>query len=288
MRQFAVMLPVVLAITAGTAITSAQAPVTPRVLSSEQLGRLRGAVQASKARSVADAEARRLEAERQREEQARQHAEMMRQFEESAARQAEEDAQADAEFEEERARKAAAWNAMAASNKRALDDSLRRLDNTVARVQMQHADAVARQREQAQVPGRAQGQLLDAAERRRQVGLINQATQRQTDEASRLSAQRFEAEMRRNDEQIRQQAAAERARLRQAAVEASRRPASGNQTAGLIIEAKPSSSQKAMATVPAAQVTRPGPSPTRPVDLGSTKSPCRLIGKKYYCPASAQ
>ncbi len=69
-------------------------------------------------------------------------------------------------------------------------------------VQAQQADAAARQR--------AQAEAADRAERQRQVALINQANQRQDEEAARLAAQRQQYEQQRA-----QADAAERERAQQ-------------------------------------------------------------------------
>jgi hypothetical protein len=175
------------------------APVkAPRKLSQADLARIQQSVQKSRARSIEQAR----QAELQRQDVARQ-AQLQAQLwaAQEAQRQAEE-AEADAEFEAERARKAAAWQQQTQANEQALADSMQRLRDTTARAQAQQADALARQRAQADAQA--------AAERQRQAELIRQANQRQEAEAARLAAQRQQYEQQRADAQ-----AAERARQQQ-------------------------------------------------------------------------
>lgn len=191
----------------------------PRQLSEDDLAKIRKSVQSSKARSIQAA----AEAERQQQEQARQFEEQQRLAAEAWARQEEDNAQFEAEFEEDRRAKAAAWKAQADRNARALADSLRNLDNTVARVQAQQAEAVRRQQETEREK--------ESAGRRRQVELIDAAAQRQNAEGDRFAAQRGASEQQRagakaseaaaveprSADRLTEQAAAERARLRQQA-----------------------------------------------------------------------
>jgi hypothetical protein len=170
----------------------------PRKLSEADLARLRQSVQRSRAQSIEQAR----QAQVQQQEAARQ-AQLQAQLwaAQEAQRQAEEAAY-DAEFEADRARKAAAWQQSAQANERALADATQRLNDSTARIQAQQADALARQRAQAEANA--------AAERQRQVELIRQANRRQEEEAARLAAQRRQYEQQRADAQ-----AAERAQSRE-------------------------------------------------------------------------
>lgn len=168
---------------------------TPRKLSEADMARIRQSVQQSRVRSIEQAR----QAELQRQEAARQAQLQAQAWAAAEARRQAEDAAWEAEFEAERARKAAAWQQNAQANEQALADSMQRLNDTTARVQAQQAEALARQR--------AQADALAAADRQRQVELIRQANQRQEEEAARLAAQRQQYEQQRADAE-----AAERAR----------------------------------------------------------------------------
>jgi hypothetical protein len=170
----------------------------PRQLSVADLDRIHQSVQKSRARSIEQAR----QAQLQQQESARQLALQMQAMEAAEAQRLAEEAEADAEFEAERAQKAAAWQQMTQANEQALANSMQRLRNTTAQVQAQQAEAQARQR--------AQADALAQSERRRQVELIRQANQRQEEEAARLAAQRQQYEQQRADAQ-----AAESARQQQ-------------------------------------------------------------------------
>ena len=234
-----------IALMAGVALTMASTPALaqsagdgptprgPREVSPDAAAKLRASVKTSKARSLEQAR----QAELQRQEQARQWEETQRRNTAAEAARLEYEALADAEFEEERARKAAAWNANAKAQERALANSIDRLNNTVSRVEEQQAEATLRNREAAQEK--------EAADRRRQVELIDQATRRQYAEGDRLAAERGQSEQQRaqakaaeaaatelrSADRLREQAAAERARLRQAANSTSAIPALGSGSA---------------------------------------------------------
>ena len=170
----------------------------PRKLSEADLARITQSVQTSRARSLEQARRNEL----QRQEAARQ---AQLQYQAMAAAEAQrlaEEAEADAEFEAERARKAAAWQQQAQASEQALANSMARLQHTTAQIQAQQAEAAARQR--------AQAEAADRAERQRQVELVRQANQRQADDAARLAAQRQQYEQQRADAQ-----ATERARTSQ-------------------------------------------------------------------------
>ena len=94
-----------------------------------------------------------------------------------------EEAEADAEFEAERARKAAAWDAMKAANEQALAESIARANESAARNQAM-LDAHYRQlREQGQ------GQpSVDAMQRAAELENARQATQRQYEIARQFEA----------------------------------------------------------------------------------------------------
>jgi hypothetical protein len=130
--------------------------------------------------------------ELQRQEAARQAQIQVQLWAAAEAQRLAEEAKADAEFEAERARKAAAWQQMAQANEQALANSMARLQATTANIQAQQAEAA------------------DRAERQRQVELIRQANQRQDEEAARLAAQRQQYEQQRAQAQ-----ASERARTQQ-------------------------------------------------------------------------
>ena len=152
----------------------------PRKLSAADLALLRESVQKSRARVVEQAR----QAELQRQEAARQAALQAQVWAAAEAQRQAEEAEADAEFEAERQRKAAAWNQMAQASEQALNDSLQNLRDTTARIQAQQANASVQN-----APADPHG----AAERQRQVELINQANRRQDDEAARLAALRAQA-----------------------------------------------------------------------------------------------
>jgi hypothetical protein len=153
----------------------------PRRLTQKEQEQIWLAVQNSRAQSLQAA--RKLELQRQ--EAARQAAIQEQIWAAERARQEAEEAAADAEFEAERQQKAAAWNAMARANEQALNDSMQRLRDTTARIQAQQAQAQASQNTPVDPIG--------AAERRRQVELINQANRRQDDIAAAY-AQRQQSE----------------------------------------------------------------------------------------------
>ena len=254
---------------AGAAEGGVAAPAadTPRKLTEEDLAKLRKSVQASKARSIElarQAELKRQEDARRQEEAQRQWVESQRIAAAQEAQRLEEEALAEAEFEAERAQKAAAWNAQKAANERALANSLSRLNNTVARVQAQQAEAVARQREEAQA--------RELAERRRQVELINQATQRQDDEARRLAAQRQQSEQqraaadvqRKRDEQLRQQAVAERARLQQQRAAQQAQQGTATAQSGITIQSRRTDE----VPPPRVEPAKPAAAPTTPQASG--------------------
>ena len=170
----------------------------PRKLSEEDIARIRQSVQNSRVRSLEQA---RL-AEQQRQEAARQAQLQAQAWAAAEAQRQAEDAAWEAEFEAERARKAEAWQQNARASEQALADSTQRLNDSTARIQAQQAEALARQR--------AQAEALAAADRQRQMELVRQANQRQQEEAARLAAQRQQYEQQRADAQ-----AAERARQQQ-------------------------------------------------------------------------
>ena len=154
----------------------------PRQLTAADSQEIWKSVQRSRARSLEQAgrnELARQEAARQAQLQAQIWAAQ------AAQREAEE-AEADAEFEAERQRKAAAWNQMARANEQALNNSLQNMRDTTARIQAQQAQAQSYQNTPADP--------LGAAERQRQVELINQANRRQDDIAAGYSAQRQQYE----------------------------------------------------------------------------------------------
>lgn len=120
------------------------------------------------ARLAAEAEQRRLQAERE----AMAAQELARQQQE---------AEDDAEFEAERARKAAAWNATASAAEQGLADSIARLNETTARVQAQQ--------EQYRLQQQYAQQAALAEQRQREAENARQATQRQYEIARQFEAQ---------------------------------------------------------------------------------------------------
>jgi len=166
-----------------TPVVAKQQPVppakpikAPRRLTEEDKQRIWQGVQQSRARSLEQARQNELA----RQEAERQAAIQQQIWAAERARQEAEEAAADAEFEAERQQKAAAWNAMARANEQALNDSLQRLRDTTASVQAQQA--------QAQTYQNTPADPIGAAERRRQVELINQANRRQDDIAAGYAA----------------------------------------------------------------------------------------------------
>ncbi|HET6432662.1 hypothetical protein [Dyella sp.] len=113
-------------------------------------------------------------------EQQRQQAEFAAMEEQALARQQEE-ADADAEFEAERAQKAAAWNAMAAANEQGLADSIARLNDTTARVQAQQ--------EQYRLQQQYAQQAAQTEQRQRDAENARLTTQRQYETARQFEAQ---------------------------------------------------------------------------------------------------
>jgi hypothetical protein len=158
----------------------------PRRLTEADLADIRASVRASRARAVEKARV----AELQRQEAARQAAEMAQVWAAQEAQRQREEAIADAEFEEERARKAAAWQAQSRASEQALNDSLQRMRDDTAQIQAQQAEAAQRQR--------AQAEAAERAERLRQLDLVREANQRQADEAARLAAQRQQSQLERD------------------------------------------------------------------------------------------
>lgn len=153
----------------------------PRQLTEQDRQKIWQTVQANRASSLQEAR----QYEQQRQEAARQAAIQEQIWAAERERQEAEQAAAEAEFEAERQQKAAAWNAMARANEQALNDSLQSLRDTTARIQAQQA--------QAQPAQNTPSDPIGAAERRRQVELINQANRRQDDIAAGY-AQRQQAE----------------------------------------------------------------------------------------------
>lgn len=91
------------------------------------------------------------------------------------------EAEDEAEFEAERAQKAAAWNAMASASEQGLADSIARLNETAARVQAQQ--------EQYRLQQQYAQQAAQAEQRRREAENARQATQRQYEIARQFEAQ---------------------------------------------------------------------------------------------------
>jgi hypothetical protein len=153
----------------------------PRQLTEEDTQRIWQSVQQSRAQSLAQARQNELA----RQEAARQAAIQEQIWAAERAQREAEEAAAEAEMEVERQQKAAAWNAMARANEQALNDSLQSLRDTTARIQAQQAQA---QTYQAPVDP------IGAAERQRQVQLINEANRRQDEIAAGYAAQRAQNE----------------------------------------------------------------------------------------------
>lgn len=158
----------------------------PRRLTEEDTQRLWQSVQQSRARSLQEAR----QAELARQEAARQAAIQQQIWAAQQAQREAEEAAAEAEFEAERQQKAVAWNAMARANEQALNNSLQSLRDTTARIQAQQA--------QAQPYQSAPADPIGAAERQRQVELINQANRRQDDIAAGYAAQNRQYEQSRS------------------------------------------------------------------------------------------
>ena len=159
----------------------------PNRLTEDDTQRIWQSVQQSRARSLEQARQNELA----RQEAARQAAIQQQIWAAERARQEAEEAEAEAEFEAERQQKAAAWNAMAQANEQALNNSLQNLRDTTARIQAQQA--------QSQSRPSAPADPLGAAERQRQVELINQANRRQDDIAAGYAAQQKQYEQPRVD-----------------------------------------------------------------------------------------
>lgn len=270
----------------------------PRQLSAEQLAKLRTSVQKSKARSIEQAR----RAELQRQEQARQWEEQQRIAEAEAAWRAEQDALAEAE--EEAAAPPVNLAAVFANsfNQAMAENAAQKAeqDAFIAGLQRQQAEA-QRQREEQQ-------QAAANAERRRQVELIDRATQRQYDEGERLAAQRRQHEQQRaekeaaeraeaqrlRDENLREQAAAERKRLQeQKAPAASAKPTDG---AGSVAGGSGSTGTEKCNTVPQKYAVNGIPWETREVAYASlmdhpnagkfTDIECNKNGSLWMCTAN--